>query len=160
MLFSLVFKTIKLGGIGAGFVYYELRKPADPFTFAFNLVNGESNNKKKEWKYTPLITAARRNDLTTVEHFLKTEDPNKIDEFGNTALHYAIIKNDFGDMAKRLLENGANPNILNNAKCYPIDYCREDHEEGYHHIEHVQAAIDTIVLKYKLGVIRKKLGLS
>ena len=54
-------------------------------------------------------------------------DPNIKDQQGNTALHYAV-KNGHTRIIKKLLQNGANSNIVNNNKISPIMLARESRE--------------------------------
>ena len=54
-------------------------------------------------------------------------DPNIKDIHGNTALHYAV-KNNHSRIVKKLIQNGADKNILNNKKISPAMIARENGE--------------------------------
>ena len=75
----------------------------------------EAMFKDHEPLWQNLIKNVKKQNVDKVRERLN--DPNikinYIDSYNKTALHYAVENNDY-DMAKLLLENGANPNVRNN----------------------------------------------
>lgn len=71
-----------------------------------------------------LMSSVQKNDINDVIQIMASEpcpDINFKDKYGDTPLHHAAINN-FYDMAKYLLECGANVNIKNNWDQTPIYY--------------------------------------
>lgn len=74
---------------------------------------------------TPLHRAASKGNLDVVKLFMAHKDKLKIDikdAYGNTPLHLAC-EEDRQDEAMLLVENGADPKILNKEKQSPLDLC-------------------------------------
>lgn len=70
---------------------------------------------------TPLIAAARKNDLTLVQELIEEgADCNLTDNMGNTPLLIACTFANDLEIIKALLHGNANPNIRNKRKLVPI----------------------------------------
>jgi ankyrin repeat protein len=71
-----------------------------------------------------LLSAALHGDLIKVRTALENgANPNAIDSYGSTPLHYAASWIDAG-VVKILLEHGADPWIADNGGHIPLDYAK------------------------------------
>jgi uncharacterized protein len=94
--------------------------------FAAALLHAGANPNKKcgLWLEPPLVTAARRRNLDSVRLLLSFKaDVNGTADYskGETALHQAAIFNDI-DLARILLERGADPDLPNAWKSTPLHH--------------------------------------
>ncbi|KAF7558197.1 hypothetical protein G7Z17_g15 [Cylindrodendrum hubeiense] len=77
-------------------------------------------NRANRWGATALHVAAQHNQLDNVKSLLSTGkvDPDQQDKAGLTALHISVLENHTNayEMAKELLESGANPRLVDVSK--------------------------------------------
>lgn len=77
-------------------------------------INRKNANESTNWGVTPLMIAARRNDVELVKHVLSFSiDTNALDKDKNTALIIACKSRSCLEVVRLLVENGANVNIKN-----------------------------------------------
>lgn len=69
--------------------------------------------------YTLLMVACEERDLTRVQSLLSSHDVNACSDSGSTALTLAVRANDI-EIARILLQSGANVDWLNKAKQSPL----------------------------------------
>jgi hypothetical protein len=112
-------------------------------------------------KYYPLlINSVLAGDLDSVRkeiadgHDLNITAGTGYDQ--TTALHVAMEVHGWSEMAKLLIESGANPNIKDACGRYPIECINIG---GSVRLDKVQHEIDQIVLKRKTFGLASKLGL-
>lgn len=61
----------------------------------------------------PIIRAITNNDLLEIKNLINSgEDVNSVDHYGRTPLSYAMELKRSSDIARFLLDSGANPNIV------------------------------------------------
>ncbi len=87
-------------------------------------LKGANFNEKNNRGFTPLIYAARRGLTEHAKQLVRfTADINGQSLKGNTALHFAVSRNDV-DMVKTLLDLGADRKIKNASGYSPMDRAR------------------------------------
>ena len=75
----LLYRFIQAGVLSAGMMCYQIRKPADPFTFAYNLFSQDRPNIGKLATTVPLIIAVNNKDPKKVQELLNQgADPNEV----------------------------------------------------------------------------------
>ncbi|MBD3254170.1 MAG: hypothetical protein GF383_03715 [Candidatus Lokiarchaeota archaeon] len=87
--------------------------------------NGAEVNVKAKYGDSPLGYGAMYGELALVKFLLESKaDVNMQGEYGRTALHYASTPRDWSSnyfgIAKLLLENGADPNLVNDGGDNPL----------------------------------------
>ncbi len=83
-----------------------------------------ADSLSSDGKWTPLIVAAYRNNTKLIQLLLKRRiKVNRINKFGRTALHVAVMRDSL-DVAKILLGNGAEVNKIDYSQSMPIHYIK------------------------------------
>lgn len=106
-----------------------------------------------ESKEVDICLAILRDDLIAVKELLNYVDINSVNNKGDSLLMIAIISHHF-DIAKHLLDKGANPSIFNNYLQTPLSYIKliTKFWEG---VEHPEAEIFKEILELLEGKIEK-----
>lgn len=90
---------------------------------------------------SPLIEAISRGDLEGIVANAKAEAINKKDETGATALHEAAYRG-YADIAKFLLDKGADINVINNPGLTPLHYAAMNYFSRYSNLDIVVMLIE------------------
>ncbi|HEX5398334.1 MAG TPA: ankyrin repeat domain-containing protein, partial [Verrucomicrobiae bacterium] len=86
--------------------------------------NGSSRNPKGDW--TPLEAAASQNNAGSVQVLLEHgANPNTLDTWGQTPLHYAAFVLADEKVFSLLLDNKADPNVRNRNGQTPLDLLKQ-----------------------------------